>query len=391
MQNKTISCDCLVVGGGPAGLSAAMAAAGSGAATVLAEYLPSPGRKLLASGSGKCNVTNRLPLEEFARRYLCGLRFVRPALYAFPPETWCGFLSSNGVPVIAPDNFHCFPKSMRAGDVLELLLGRCRALGVDDGKTRIEAKRIILACGGMGYPALGGHGSGYELARQAGHAVTPPVPALVGLKSAEAWAAELPGVLLPDATTRFGRKLKSRGELIFTHTGVSGPAVLDLSGSVARELADRGRAVLECSWESREAEEYRERIASWQRNSGTRSLKGLLGTTLPAAFVRALLDTAGIPVERCAAQLRAEERERLVAALSGYPLKICGTDGWNKAMATAGGIPIAEIHAGTLASRIAAGLYFAGEMIDVGAPCGGYNIQWAVSSGRLAGLSAARR
>ena len=133
------------------------------------------------------------------------------------------------------------------------------------------------------------------------------------------------------------------------------------------------------------------RIASWQRNSGTRSLKGLLGTTLPAAFVRALLDTEGIPVERCAAQLRAEERERLVAALSGYPLKICGTDGWNKAMATAGGIPIAEIHAGTLASRIAAGLYFAGEMIDVGAPCGGYNIQWAVSSGRLAGLSAARR
>ncbi len=412
MQNKTISCDCLVVGGGPAGLSAAMAAAGSGAATVLAEYLPSPGRKLLASGSGKCNVTNRLPLEEFARRYLCGLRFVRPALYAFPPETWCGFLSSNGVPVIAPDNFHCFPKSMRAGDVLELLLGRCRALGVrmltdcrietlhqrgsavcgaDDGKTRIEAKRIILACGGMGYPALGGHGSGYELARQAGHAVTPPVPALVGLKSAEAWAAELPGVLLPDATTRFGRKLKSRGELIFTHSGVSGPAVLDLSGSVAQELADRGRAVLECSWESREAEEYRERIASWQRNSGTRSLKGLLGTTLPAAFVRALLDTEGIPVERCAAQLRAEERERLVAALSGYPLKICGTDGWNKAMATAGGIPIAEIHAGTLASRIAAGLYFAGEMIDVGAPCGGYNIQWAVSSGRLAGLSAARR
>ena len=252
-------------------------------------------------------------------------------------------------------------------------------------------REVVLACGGMGYPALGGRGSGYELARQAGHTITPPVPALVGLKSAEAWAAELPGVLLPDATTRFGRKLKSRGELIFTHTGVSGPAVLDLSGSVAQELADRGRAVLECSWESREAEEYRERIASWQRNSGTRSLKGLLGTTLPAAFVRALLDAAGIPVERCAAQLRAEERERLVAALSGYPLKICGTDGWNKAMATAGGIPIAEIHAGTLASRIAAGLYFAGEMIDVGAPCGGYNIQWAVSSGRLAGLSAARR
>lgn len=411
MENQTIVCDCLVIGGGPAGLSAAIAAAESGLDTVLAECLPSPGRKLLASGSGKCNITNLLPLEEFARRYLCGFRFVRPALYAFPPEALRKFLVSNGVPVVASDGFHCFPKSMRAKDVLELFLNRCRSQGVrirngcrittlrmrgnavcgaDAETIHFDTKRIVLACGGMGYPALGGRGSGYELARQAGHTITPPVPALVGLRSAERWAAELPGILLPDVTARFGKKLSCRGELIFTHNGVSGPAVLDLSGSVARSLAESGSAVLEFSWESRDAEAYRQLIGSWQKRSGTKSLKGLLGETFPAAFVRALLDAAGVVPERCAAQLRVEERERLIASLAGYPLKICGTDGWEKAMATAGGIPPSEIHAGTLASRVATGLFFAGEMIDVGAPCGGYNIQWAISSGRSAGFAAAK-
>lgn len=408
---QTIRCDCLVIGGGPAGLSAAAAAAESGLNTVLAEFLPSPGRKLLASGSGKCNVTNRLPLEEFARRYQCGMHFVRPALYAFPPEALEKFLIANGVPVVAPDGFHCFPKSMRAGDVLNLLLNRCRRFGVNvipecrvetlnlangavrgasAGAVRFDTGRIILACGGMGYPALGGRGSGYELARQAGHKIIQPVPALVGLKSAEKWASQLPGVLLPDATVRFGKKLTGRGELIFTHTGISGPAVLDLSGSVARALANGGEPILECSWESRSAGEYRERISSWQKHAGNRSLKGLLGATLPSALVRALLDAAGVPAERCAARLRAEERERLVSAFSGYPLPIAGTDGWEKAMATAGGVSPSEVHAGTLASRIAEGVFLAGEMLDVGAPCGGYNIQWAVSSGRLAGASAGR-
>lgn len=254
----------------------------------------------------------------------------------------------------------------------------------------METKRIILACGGMGYPALGGRGSGYELARQAGHTILKPVPALVGLQSAEPWAARLPGILLPDATARFGKKLMRRGELIFTHTGVSGPAILDLSGSVARKLAEAGEAELECSWESRSAEEYRELVRNWQSHAGTRSLRSLLSTTLPTAFVRALLDTIGVAPERSASRLLAAERDRLIAGLAGYPLRICGTDGWGKAMATAGGVPPAEIHAGTMASRITEGLFFAGEMVDVGAPCGGYNIQWAISSGRLAGLSAAK-
>ncbi|MBS1368813.1 MAG: aminoacetone oxidase family FAD-binding enzyme [Lentisphaeria bacterium] len=411
MPERVITCGCLVVGGGPAGLSAAIAAAESGLDVAVAECLPSPGRKLLASGSGKCNVTNLLPPDTFARRFLCGFRFVRPALFAYPPEMLKTFLSNLGVPLTAPDGFHCFPKSMRAGDVLDAFLGRCRTLGVRllpdcaigtlllrNGAVcgaaapdmRFETGRVILACGGMGYPALGGRGSGYELARQAGHAVVSPVPALVGLKAAEPWAAGLPGVILSDATTRFGKKLSGRGELIFTHTGVSGPAVLDLSGSAARQLAETGKAVLECSWESRTPEEYRERFAAWQKHSGKKQLKSLLCTGFPTAFVHALCEAAAVPEERCAAQLRAEERDRLTAALAGYPLRISGTDGWNKAMATAGGVPPAEVNAGTLSSRIAAGLFFSGEMLDVGAPCGGYNIQWAVSSGRLAGNSAAK-
>ena len=410
-MQQTLSCDCLVAGGGPAGLSAAIAAAEAGRRVIVAEYLPSPGRKLLASGSGKCNLTNALPPEALARRFSAPFRFVRPALYSYPPGAWREFLSARGVPTVSPDGFHYFPKSMRAADVLDALLRRCRTLGVtilpgtplrkllirdgkisgaESGRDRVDSPRLILACGGMGYPQLGGRGSGYELAREAGHRIVPPVPALVGLRAAEGWAARLPGIILPAATVRFEKNPAGTGELIFTHNGVSGPAVLDLSGSVARHLENAAEAVLACNWQSRPPEAYREQFALWQKQDGKKQLKTLLARMLPAAFADALCEAAELPGGSSAAHLRAAQRDRLVAALTSYPLRISGTDGWSKAMATAGGVPPEEVDAKTLSSRFCAGLFFAGEMLDVGAPCGGYNIQWAVSSGRLAGSAAAR-
>jgi len=406
MPGESVSCDCLVVGGGPAGLSAAIAAAESGLRVAVAEYLSSPGRKLLASGSGKCNVTNLLPVGEFARRFRCGMRFVRPALYAFPPEALRKSLADAGVPTVAPDGFHCFPASMRAGDVLDVLLRRARQLniqlfpdcpveslniadnrvtGAESPGRRFETGRVILACGGMGYPRLGGRGSGYELARQAGHRIVPPVPALVGLRSPEAWATRIPGIILPDATVRFGKKLVGRGELIFTHTGVSGPAILDLSGSVARQLLQTPEAVIECSWQSRNPAAALEHLDAMRKEEGAKQLKTILAREFPAAFAAALCAVADIPGDTRGSQLRAAERDRLVTAIAACPLRINATDGWEKAMATDGGIPIEEVDPTTLASRTCAGLRFAGEILDVGAPCGGYNIQWAFSSGRLAG------
>ncbi len=408
MPNETISCDCLVVGAGPAGLSAAIAAAETGRNVILCEYLPSPGRKLLASGAGKCNVTNLLPLQEFATRFRCGLRFVRPALYAFPPEALRNFLLESGVPTVAPDNFHCFPKSMRAGDVLDAFLRRLQrwnirliadapitSLTMENGRIwgaksrqhHFKTSNLILACGGLGYPALGGRGSGYELARQAGHSILPPVPALVGLRSAEPWATQLPGILLPNVSVRFGKKITGHGELIFTHNGVSGPAVLDLSGSVAQHLLETAEATIECSWLSRGPAETLAHLETQRKQDGTKQLKTLLAKELPNAFAVALCAVAGLPTDLRISQLKSGERDRLITTLAACPLRINATEGWNKAMATAGGVPINEVNAGTLGSRICKGLFFAGEMLDVGAPCGGYNIQWAISSGRLAGCS----
>jgi len=406
MESERITCDCLAVGGGPAGLSAAIAAAEAGLRVAVAEFLPSPGRKLLASGSGKCNVTNLLPVGEFARRFRCGMRFVRPALYAFPPEALRKFLAEAGVPTVAPDGFHCFPASMRAGDILDALLRRARHLGVrlfpdcpvksltiennrvagaESPGRHFETGRVILACGGMGYPRLGGHGSGYELARQAGHTIITPVPALVGLRSPEAWATRLPGIILPDATVRFGKKLAGHGELIFTHTGVSGPAVLDLSGSVARQLQQTPEAVVECSWQGRNFAAALEHLDAMRKEDGVKQLKTVLARELPAAFAAALCTAADVPGDTRGSQLRAADRDRLATALSAYPLRINATDGWEKAMATDGGVPSEEVDPNTLGSRTCAGLRFAGEILDIGAPCGGYNIQWALSSGRLAG------
>jgi len=406
MPSERIPCDCLVVGGGPAGLSAAIAAAESGLRVAVAECLPSPGRKLLASGSGKCNVTNLLPVGEFARHFRCGMRFVRPALYAFPPEALRKYLAEAGVPTVAPDGFHCFPASMRAGDVLDALLRRARQLnvrlfpdcpiqsldiknhrvtGAASPRYQFQTARVILACGGMGYPRLGGRGSGYELARQAGHHIVTPVPALVGLRSPEAWATRLPGIILPDATVRFGKKLAGRGELIFTHTGVSGPAILDLSGPVARQLLQTSETVIECSWQSRNSAAALEHLDAMRKEDGAKQLKTVLAREFPAAFAAALCAVADIPAETRGSQLRSAERDRLAAALAACPLRINATDGWEKAMATDGGIPAEEVDPNTLASHICAGLRFAGEILDIGAPCGGYNIQWALSSGRLAG------
>ncbi|MDR0933048.1 MAG: aminoacetone oxidase family FAD-binding enzyme [Victivallales bacterium] len=253
MQKKLITCDCLVIGAGPAGLSAAIAAAESNLSVIIAEYLPSPGRKLLISGSGKCNITNRLLPEEFAQRFLSNFRFVRPAIFDFPPEDLRNSFDRLGVPLVAPDGFHFFPKSMCAKDVLNALLDRCQTLkvkiipncaidslqlhngaicGASTSTQSFESSRVILACGGMSYPALGGRGSGYKLSQQANHTIVLPVPALVGLKSAEAWATKLPGVILADSTVKFFDCYSGRGELIFTHSGVSGPAILDISGQV---------------------------------------------------------------------------------------------------------------------------------------------------------------
>ncbi len=400
--------DVFVIGGGPAGLMAALRAAERGLKTHVAEYLPSPGRKLLASGAGKCNLTNILKPGEMAERFLFGERFVRPAFHNLPSEKLRDWFRARHVPTDTEDGFHYFPTSRRAGDVLDALLGAlreahgtiesgaavrellieegCVAGAVTADGRRFRARHVVLACGGKGYPALGGRGSGYELVRQAGHTIVEPLPALVGLQCSEKWVGTLAGTLLENALVRFDKKSAGEGALIFTHTGVNGPAVLDYSGTVARRLAAGGAVTVELSFfAGRDRVWWLREIGEWRRRCGKRQLKTLLNEHLPQRLCDEIFRLSGDCGSVKASEISGAVRDRLVGNLTGMKLQISGTDGWEKAMATAGGAALQEINAKTMASRILPGLSFCGEIIDIDGPCGGFNLHWAFSSGALCG------
>lgn len=405
----------VVIGAGPAGLSAAIAAAAAGAAVTAVEQLDRPGMKLLATGGGRCNVTNTLPPEELAGRFGRQWRFLLPALEALPPEELRRYFGKHGTPLEAADGFHVFPKSNRAGDILRALLDHAAALGVniiagataeslviEQGRLAgvrtsagfLSAEKVIVATGGKSYPKLGATGSGYALAEQAGHRIAPPKPALVGLQTCEDWPGRCTGIVLENVEIRLDlpgeRGLKSRGELLFTHRGVSGPAVLDLSGRAA-ELLDKLKTVpLAVNLlPALAAADWRNLFDVWQKQYGKRQLSTLLSGEFPARLATELCRLAGDIGELKAAEFPAPAREKLCRTLTALPLAVTGTEGWHKAMVTRGGVELKKVAPETLESRLLPGLHFAGEVLDLDGPCGGYNLQWAFSSGFLAGTAAA--
>ncbi len=400
--------DLFIIGAGPAGLMAAVSAAAAGKRVGVAEFLPSAGRKLLASGSGKCNLTNLLTPEEMAARFTANPRRVLPALRAFPPEELRLWFRRRGVPTSPVDGFHCFPDSQRAGDLLDALLREAAQYGVRifcntavngllisdgkiagcrAGKREFRTGKLIIAGGGNGYPALGARGLGYQLAESVGHTVLTPVPALVGLRTKEEWPTRLAGITVERARAGFGRGRTCDGVLLFTKTGVSGPAVLDLAGEVNRRLLTAREATLTLRFDAeRSTEFWRAELERRRQGDGRKTVEMVLSESFPRRLAETLADLAGCAGCRLAG-LPAAGRNRLIALLDAMPLVIIGNDGWGKAMATGGGVPLEEINPRTMESRLHPGLRFAGEMLDVGAPCGGYNLQWAFSSGRLAALA----
>jgi len=431
--------DLAVVGAGPAGLLAAIAAAesrrapGTGTARavaggiVLLERLPRPGVKLLATGGGRCNLTNTLPPDEFPARFGRHGRFILPALAAFGPDALRRFLGSLGVPTAAPDGLHVFPVTDSAADVQRALVRRARELGVrlrlavaaralwieggalrglETSRGRIAANAVILATGGKGYPALGAAGAGYALAREAGHTIVEPTPALVPLVTRETWPRELAGLALSPARARIdlpgrppafapgapglrcGPRAGITGDLLFTHTGLSGPAILDLSGDVAVLLSDRAEVPLRLDLAPRTTRaEWLARLDSWPLSEGRKALRTLLAAHFPRALADLLCRLAGLAPATRPAQVSRPARRALADLLTALPLTVTATEGWNRAMVTRGGVALKEVDPQTLASRLLPGLAFAGEILDLDGPSGGFNLQWAFSSGRLAGSS----
>jgi len=404
--------DVLVAGAGPAGLTAAIHAAERGLRVRVLERMDRPGLKLLASGGGHCNLTNTASPGAMMAAFGRQGRFMRDALAFMDGAGLRAFMARIGVPTrVEADGFHVYPASRSAKDVQRALLARAATLGVEiacrmratapilaqgqlagvaleDGTT-LPCRWLLLATGGPGYPGLGGSADGHDLARQAGHAIVPPVPALTSLRVAEDWVGTLAGLVLADVTLALDLPRPpppQRGPLLFTHRGISGPPALNLSGTVARRLLETDAVPLRVGLvPEMTAEAWERRCDDWAVQDGRRHLRNLLRESLPTALAEALCahipDIAGRP----AAEVPRAARRRLAADLAGLSLTAVATGGPDEAMACSGGIRLKEVDPRTLQSRLVPGLAFAGEVLDLDGPCGGYNLQWAFSSGALVG------
>lgn len=418
--------DFTAIGGGPAGLFGAIAyaeAARSADASarprvVVLERMPSPGRKLLASGSGQCNISHAGSVEELLLRFASSgkageaARFLKPALYGFDNEALQAWFGARGLSFRAEPNGKIFPTTRKARSVLDILLSELRRLGVElvcgarclsvtleEGGFRLEleggtasgrfvrARAVLLAAGGASYPGTGSSGDGFVLATALGLRALAPRPALAPVYADEPTLASLSGLSFERAGLslwRGGRKLWEReGELLLTHKGVSGPLILDSS----RDIQPGDELKLRFTEAGPEACEVR--IDELVRSSPKRLAKALLGEFgLPRSMAERLAALAGL-ADAPASALTRESRRRLAGLVAAYPLRVAALGGWDAAMATAGGVALSEVSPKTMESRSLPSLYFAGEVLDYVGDTGGYNIQAAFSTGRLAGLSAA--
>lgn len=413
MQNQDVRSDpIVVVGAGAAGLMAAIFAAEGGRRVVLVERTQDGGRKILISGGGRCNV---LPSVVDPAQYTTAssANTLRKMLLSWPlPEQRRFFEEKLGLQlVMEPETGKLFPVSNRAREVRDRLVERAREGGVElwfgtrvtglrrraesprwevmlDDDRSVRASAVILATGGLSVPQTGSDGIGLRLAREVGHTIHPTYPALTPLTASPPPHAHLAGISLEvtlDAPLEKGR-FTTRGGFLFTHRGYSGPSVLNVSHlAVLSRISDSAPQPIHAQWTEMDA-------AGWEREllgAAGGTVLSLLRRHLPARLAETLVEESGVDPARDLAQLRREERSRLVEVLARYPLPWNGDEGYKKAEVTGGGVALAEVNPRTLESRVAPGLFLCGEILDAFGPIGGYNFLWAWSTGRAAGRGAA--
>ncbi len=400
--------EIVIIGGGAAGLMAAIAAADAGAASVrILERNPSCGAKILVSGGGRCNLTNQnLSAEHF---HGSSRHAIRNVLAAFDQDAAMRFFEGLGVPLVTEEEGRVFPASHRAHDVLAALLSRAEKLrvqietrclvrsarvqeqgfAIDTASGERLAHRLLIAAGGAAFPQVGTDGSGFRLAASLGHSIVDPVPALVPIACGMPELQGLAGITVEAELTlsREGKTIaRTGGSLLFTHEGISGPAALNIS----RELSRHQQASLSLNLipgsELKAVETIvRDAITSRPRAQAV----SLLHERLPERLCAAIVTVSGVDPKRPSNELSRGEIASLARAFGALPLPGARTEGFDEAHATAGGVPLAEVRYQTLASRLVPGLFLAGEVLDVDGDSGGYNLQWAWSSGYLSGRAAA--
>jgi len=409
-SNKSIK-NVIVIGAGASGMMASIIASRNGDRVVLLEKLSSIGTKLKATGGGRCNLTNTLPKDIFMEHFGRDGRFMRDALNAFNNNDLREFFLSIGVETDAPDGFRVFPIGHSAKTILNALQKEMDNLGVEiycnqsvkniDIKDDIKivsteshifkAEKIVIATGGLGYPKLGAEGDGFRLAKNMGHKITPLYPAMMPLQTKEDWVSRCRADTIPKVEMRVDikkyRKLSAKGDLIFTKNGIRGPVVLDFSREITPILDKLGEVPIVMNLtKGLNAEDIRIKFNKTLLDKPDILVIDLVQTLLPSAISLALCDEVNADPNITFKKLSGVVRDSLISTLVWTPLTIIGHNGFDMAMITRGGVSLKDINPKTMESKVVNGIYFCGEVINIDGPCGGYNLQWAFSSGFLVGV-----
>ena len=409
----------VIIGAGASGMAAAIAAASEGAGVTLIERNEKPGKKIYITGKGRCNLTNASDMETVRSNVITNPKFLYSAFHAFDNQDIIRLLEEEGCPVKVERGNRVFPVSDHASDVTAALKRRMDRLGVklrlntrvlslileNDAaagvqvrdeitgrEEEVRADAVIVATGGCSYPSTGSAGDGYRFAAQAGHTVTERRPALVPFETREDWSRQLQGLALRNVKVRIekdGRLLwEEFGEMLFTHFGVSGPVLLSASSVVGPKLP----AILQIDLKpALNEEQLDKRLLRDFSQSQNRQLKNALSGLYPARLIPVIIRESGLDGDRVVHDITAVQRRSLLTVTKGLRLTLTGLRGFNEAIITQGGVSVREVKAATMESKKTAGLYFAGEVLDVDALTGGYNLQIAWSTGWLAGQSAGRK
>ncbi|MCM1187268.1 MAG: NAD(P)/FAD-dependent oxidoreductase [Lachnoclostridium sp.] len=400
----------IVIGGGAAGMMAAIAAAQAGASVTLLEKNEKLGKKLFITGKGRCNVTNSGDAETFFSNICTNGKFLYSAFYGYDNRAVTEFLEKAGCPLKVERGERVFPVSDRSSDIIGAFKRELNRLGVkvllhtrvaelcvassyvygvklSDGSV-LKADKCIVCTGGMSYPATGSTGDGYHFAQETGHRLVEARPALVPLETEETWCRDLMGLSLKNVSLRMidGKKELYRGfgEMLFTHFGVSGPLVLSASSFYGKRKSDSVRLLIDLKPALDEAQMDKRLLREFEQNKN-KQFKNALGSLFPSKLIPVMIKLSGIHPDKKVNEITREERRGFSDKIKNLPLTVKGTRSFEEAIITQGGVSVKDINPSTMESKLVKNLYFAGEVLDLDAMTGGFNLQIAWSTGHLAG------
>lgn len=414
VNQKMISKKVVVIGAGASGLMASGFAAENGAKVTLIEKNKRVGRKIMITGKGRCNVTNNCDVQNFIRNVPVNGRFLYSALNGFTPQDAFDFFEQLGLQLKTERGNRVFPMSDKAVDVVDtlhdfvidkgckivcdnavsLIIENNEIIGVKCENETYYADSIIICCGGKSYPLTGSTGDGYILAKQAGHTITELKPSLVPLESKNPDCKSMQGLSLKNVSLKIVDNKSQKavysdfGEMLFTHFGMSGPMILSASSQI-RDITDGKYTAVFDLKPALTPEQLDKRLQNDFRENSNKDVSNSFSKLLPRKIIVPVLKRWGVPFDKKCNSVTKEERRRLCEILKEFTVEISGFRPIEEAIITSGGVKTSEINPKTMESKLVKGLYFAGEVIDCDAYTGGFNLQIAWSTGRLAGISAA--